>query len=443
MQGESQRGTEPIAWLRGLVPEAVAVAAPILVERAEGVWLEDETGRRYLDMAAGIGTLNVGHRPSEVVAAVREQLERFIHTCFSVAPYRLYGEVVERLVALTPGSFPKKGVLFNSGAEAVENAVKIARRATGRNTVLCFSGAFHGRTLLTLTMTAKVSSYKRGFGSFCPDVVRIPYPYCYRCPVGCEPSSCGTACTRLLDEAMAGWADPEDLAAVVIEPELGEGGFVPAPPEFLRSLRDLCDRTGAVFVADEVQTGFGRTGKMFAIEHSGVVPDLVTVAKSIAAGLPLSAVVGRAELLDAVQPGGLGGTYGGNPVACAAALAVLDMMVRDDLPARAMRLGGRIGARLESWRDRYPDRIGDVRGLGAMKAVELVRDPATREPDPELARRWARACQDEGVVVLTAGVRGNVVRLLPPLVISDRELDEAMDRMERALGRVVARGGEV
>jgi 4-aminobutyrate aminotransferase/(S)-3-amino-2-methylpropionate transaminase len=372
-----------------------------------------------------------------VITAVKRQLDRFLHTCFSVTPYRLYGRVVERLVELTPGDFPKKGVLFNSGAEAVENAVKIARHATGRGTVLCFAGAFHGRTLLTLTLTSKVSTYKHGFGPFCPDVVRIPYPYCYRCPVGLEPGGCGTACTGLLDEAITAWADPADLAAVVIEPQLGEGGFVPAPPEFLRAVRDLCDRTGAVMVADEVQTGFGRTGRLFAVEHAGVAPDLMTVAKSLAGGLPLSAVVGRAELLDSVQRGGLGGTFGGNPLACAAALAVMEMMERDDLPARAAALGERIGRRLAAWQRRYPEHLGDVRGLGAMRAVELVRDAASREPAPELASAWTGACLEEGVIVLTAGVRGNVVRLLPPLVITGTEMEEALDRMERALDRTM------
>jgi len=431
---------DSMRWLRTLVPAAVSVATPILAARAEGAWIEDESGRRYLDLASGIGTLNVGHRPPEVVAAVSQQLDRFLHTCFSVAPYRLYAEVVERLASFTPGDFPKKGVLLNSGAEAVENAVKIARAATGRGTVLCFAGAFHGRTLLTLTLTSKVSTYKHGFGPFCSDVVRIPYPYCYRCPVGLEPEACGTACIALLDEAMEAWADPADLAAVVIEPQLGEGGFVPAPTQFLRAVRNLCDRTGAVMVADEVQTGFGRTGRFFAVEHSGVVPDLVAVAKSLAGGLPLSAVVGRSELLDAVQPGGLGGTFGGNPLSCAAALAVMDIMERDDLASRAMAMGERIRVRLENWQQRYPERIGEVRGLGAMKAVELVNDPQSREPAPALAVAWAGACLDEGVIVLTAGVRGNVVRLLPPLIIEDTEMDEALDRMERALDRTLKEG---
>jgi 4-aminobutyrate aminotransferase/(S)-3-amino-2-methylpropionate transaminase len=437
---EHHSNAEAIRWLRTLVPEAVSVAAPIMAVRAEGAWIDDEAGRRYLDLASGIGTLNVGHRPPEVVAAIGEQLDRFLHTCFSVAPYRLYGQVVERLIALTPGTFPKKGVLFNSGAEAVENAVKIARAATGRGTVLCFAGAFHGRTLLTLTLTSKVSTYKHGFGPFCPEVVRIPFPYCYRCPIGLEAADCGTACTALLDEAMEAWADPEDLAAVVIEPQLGEGGFVPAPPAFLHAIRKLCDRTGAVMVADEVQTGFGRTGRFFAVEHSKVVPDLVTVAKSLAGGLPLSAVVGRAELFDAIQPGGLGGTFGGNPLACAAALAVMDLMERDALPARAVALGERIGIRLESWQHRYPERIGETRGLGAMKALELVRDRDSKQPAPELATAWTHFCLEEGVLVLKAGIAANVVRLLPPLTITDTEMDEALDRMGRALDRTMMEG---
>jgi 4-aminobutyrate aminotransferase/(S)-3-amino-2-methylpropionate transaminase len=419
---------------RRLVPDALAPAFAY-ARRASGSFIEDVEGRQLLDFASGIGTVGIGHSPPDVVAAIHEQAERFLHTCFQVVPYEAYLAVVERLVGLVPGDHPKKGILFNSGAEAVENAVKVARHATGRGAVLCFDGAFHGRTLLTLSLTSKVSTYKRGFGPFVADVVRVPFSYCYRCPVGLEPSRCSVECSRFLDDALAGYVDPDDLAAIVIEPILGEGGFVPAADAFLRRAREICDRTGAVLIADEVQSGFGRTGRMFAIEHSGVVPDLVTLAKSLAGGLPLSALVGRADLLDAVQKGGLGGTYAGNPVACAAALAALDLMEREDLPGRANRMGETMRARFERWQERHPF-VGDVRGVGAMLALELVTDRATKEPDAARTQRWMDACNEEHLVVLKAGVHGNVLRVMPPLTIADEELADGLDRMERALERV-------
>jgi len=425
--------------LERVLPRGVAVHARRAAARAEGPFVVDEEGNRLLDFASGIGALATGHRHPQVIAAVREQLDRLVHTCFSVIAYRPYVELAARLVELAPGDDPRKAVLFNSGAEAVENAVKVARAATGRGAVLCFEGAFHGRTLLALGLTSRTDTYKRGFGPFPGDLYRVPYPYCYRCPLGKDPTGCGIACTALLDRALEVLVDAEDLAAVVIEPVLGEGGFVPAPPEFLRAVRTFCDRTGAVMIVDEVQTGFGRTGTLFAIEQAGVVPDLLVLAKSLASGFPLSAVVGRADLLDAVQVGGLGGTYGGNPVACAAALATLDVIEQEGLPARARELGTVIRKRLEAWRTRYPEHLGDVRGLGAMLAVELVRDARSREPWPDLAKAWTAACLEEGVLVLTAGTAGNVVRLLVPLVIPLPVLEDGLDRMERALETAFAR----
>ncbi len=437
MSGSGRDNNDQSARYEALLPRALGSGQMAFAASARGAVITDIEGRTYIDLAAGIGTLNSGHCPPGVVAALKNQADELLHTCFQVFPYTVYLDVVEKLVALFPGAGPTKGILFNSGAEAVENAIKIARNATGRSAVLCFEGAFHGRTLMTLSLTSKTATYKRGFGPFCSDVVRIPYPYCYRCPIGLERASCEVACSQLLEGATQGYVDEESLAAVIIEPVLGEGGFVPAPAEFLQAARAFCDRTGAVLIVDEVQTGFGRTGSVFAIEQAGVRPDLLVLAKSLAAGMPLSAVVGRADLLDAVQPGGLGGTYGGNPVACAAALASMATMEEQQLVARARALGARIEARLQTWGKAHPDRVGEVRGIGAMRALELVH-PGGKEPDAALAKAWTAACRRSGVVVLTAGVLGNVVRLLPPLVIEDATLDEALDRMETALAEVLA-----
>ncbi len=435
MAGPHRNNEDESARYNRLLPRALGSGAKAFAASASGAVITDIEGREFIDLAAGIGTLNAGHCPPSVVAAIKDQADALLHTCFQVVPYSGYLDVVERLVAYFPGPQPAKGILFNSGAEAVENAVKIARNATGRTGVLCFEGGFHGRTLLTLSLTSKNATYKRGFGPFCSDVTRIPYPYCYRYPMAAEQSDCVDASIQFLDRAVDGYVDAESLAAVVIEPVLGEGGFVPAPPEYLRALRAFCDRVGAVLIVDEVQSGFGRTGTMFAIEQAGVAPDLLVLAKSIAAGMPLSAVVGRSELLDAVQAGGLGGTYGGNPVACAAAIATLDLIEEQSLCERALVLGQLMERRFLQWAEAYPDLIGDVRGLGAMRAVELVK-PGGKSPNAKLAKSWVQSCRAHGVVVLTAGVLGNVVRLLPPLMMSDSLLNEALDRMERALAEV-------
>jgi 4-aminobutyrate aminotransferase/(S)-3-amino-2-methylpropionate transaminase len=417
------------------VPRGVSHATPIVVSRAEGATIEDVDGNRFIDMAGGIGTMNVGHGAPAVIEAVRAQLERFTHTCFAVTVYESYVALAERLARLTPGSFPKKTLLVNTGAEAVENAVKIARHATGRPGVLVFEDGFHGRTLLALSMTSKIHPYKAGFGPFVPDVHRVPYAYCYRCPLGRDRESCGTACVEAIEDHFKRHADPRSIAAVVVEPVLGEGGFVVPPDDFLPRVAEVCRAHGILVVADEVQTGFGRTGRMFACEYSGLEPDLLVTAKSLAGGLPLSAVVGRAELMDSPGVGGLGGTYAGNPLALAAAHAVLDMFESPGLLERAEAIGARMEARARRWLERFP-LVGDVRRLGAMVGIELVRDRRSKSPAKEEAAALTRLACERGVLLLTAGTYGNIIRSLVPLVVSDSELDEALDAIESALEAV-------
>jgi 4-aminobutyrate aminotransferase/(S)-3-amino-2-methylpropionate transaminase len=413
------------------VPNALSVYVPAVIARAEGALVHDLDGNVFVDMSGGIGCLNVGHAAPEVVRAVADQAARFTHTDFTVIPYEGYVSLAERLAARVPGAWPKKAAFFNSGAEAVENAVKFARAHTGRPALVAFTGAFHGRTLLTMTLTSKVHPYKAGFGPFAPEVYRAPYPYCYRCPWGLEHPSCGLACFDAFQALFTTHLAVESLAAVVVEPIQGEGGFVVPPREFLARLEAFCREHGVLFVADEIQTGYGRTGRFLAVEHFAVAPDLVVLAKSIAAGLPLSAVVGRADVLDAPGDGAIGGTYIGNPVALAAAHAVLDVLERDGLPERAERLGARLRARFLAMQERFPC-IGDVRGIGAMLALELVEDRATRAPAPELTARVLRRAVERGAIFLRAGVHGNVIRVLMPLVIREEELEEALDALEAA-----------
>ena len=411
------------------VARGVSTAHPLVVARAEGVRVRDVEGREYLDFVAGIGTLNVGHAHARVVAACADQLQRLTHTAFQVVAYETYLELAVRLNALVGHGRPTKCALFTSGAEAVENAVKCARAFTGRPAVVAFDGAFHGRTLLGLSLTASNAGYKQGFGPFAPEVYHSPYPYEYR----------GWTVERALaalQELLVTRVPADQVAAVIIEPQLGEGGFVPAPAVFLCELRALCDEQGIVLIADEIQSGFGRTGEMFAYEHAGVVPDLVTIAKSLAAGLPLSAVVGRAEIVDAPAPGGLGGTYGGNPVACASALAVLDVFEDERLLERARSIGSRLQAGLRSLQAQHRA-VGDVRGLGAMLAIELVEDPDTRRPAPSLAQRVVERAREAGLLLLTCGPHKNVIRFLPPLVTTDAEIDRALAALGRALAEAV------
>ena len=408
----------------------MATAHPIFADRALGVRLRDVDGREYLDFAGGIGVLNVGHLHPRVTAAVRDQLERFSHTCFQVAMYETYVSLAERLNALTPGTFEKKTILLTTGVEAIENAVKIARAFTGRPAIVAFTHGFHGRTLMGMTLTGKAGVYKQAFGPFAPEVYHAPYPYPYR----------GWSTERALDaleELFRTVVAAERVAAVLIEPVLGEGGFVPAPADFLRALRRIADERGLLLVVDEIQSGFGRTGRMFAVEHAGVVPDLIAMAKSMAGGFPLSAVVGRADAMDAPATGGLGGTYAGHPLACAAAHAVLDVFQEERLLDRARAQGEQLRGRLGPLAARLP-RMGEVRGLGPMIGLELVEDPATREPAPARTRRVLDLARERGLLLLRAGTHDNVVRLLAPLVASEAELALGLDILAASLEDALA-----
>ena len=427
------RSRELLARELEAVAEPLIVHVPMFVADAEGATITDVDGNRFIDFAGGVGVMNVGHGHPRVVEAVQEQAARFMHTDFTVVPYESYVELAERLGVLAPISGPTRAAFFNAGTEAVENAVKFARLATGRQAVIAFEGGFHGRTLLSLTMTSKPHPYKTGLGPFAAEVYRAPYPNEYR-GVSAEDA------LEQLEYMLHTHVPAEHVAAIVFEPEQGEGGFVPAPPRFVEGLRALCDRHGVLLVADEVQTGFGRTGRMFAMEHFGVEPDLVIVAKSIAAGLPLSGVIGRAAIMDAGHAGAVGGTYIGNPVALSAALAVLDVFAEEDLVARAQALGDTIRARMLEWQERHPA-IGDVRGLGAMLAIELVRDRVSKEPAPELATAAIDAALERGLILLKAGVHGNCIRVLCPLTITDLELDEALAVWGEALTFACARAG--
>ena len=410
------------------VPRGVSNSLAVYVDHAKNAELWDVEGRRYIDFASGISVLNIGHLHPRVVAAVERQIQQVAHACFQVTPYESYIALAERLNALAPGTTPKKSILFSTGAEAVENALKIARYHTRRSAVIAFDGAFHGRTLATMTLTGKVQPYKAGFGPLLPDVYHAPFPMAYH---GVTPAMSLAAIEQLFKADV----DPARVAAIIIEPVQGEGGFYVAPPEFLRGLRALCDRHGMVLIADEIQSGMARTGRMFAIEHAGVEPDLMTVAKSIGGGLPLSAVVGKAEIMDAPPAGGLGGTYAGSPVACAAALAVLDVIAEERLIERAQQLGAKLGARLKTLQAKYAA-IGEVRGLGAMVAMELVKNGNAEQPDAELTRALVQAAARHGLIILSCGVNGNVIRLLTPLTISDALLAEGLDRLDAAFAEV-------
>ena len=421
------------------VPRGLSHSTPVYVARAEDAWLEDVDGNRYIDFAGGIGCLNVGHRREPVVAAIRKQLDRYLHTCVQVTPYEGYVQLAERMNRITPGKFPKKTLFVNSGAEAVENAVKIARAHTGRPGIVAFEDAFHGRTMMTLALTSKTHPYKAGFAPFPSDVYRVPFAYCYRCSYSLKYPSCDLFCARHLEDTFKRVVASEDVAAVIAEPVLGEGGFVVPPLDYFRVLADLCHKHGILFIADEVQSGFGRTGKLFAIEHYGVEPDLVVTAKSLGGGLPLAAVTGRAEIMDAPGPGGLGGTFAGNPLSCAAALAVIDLFEKENLLARANQLGDRFQKRAREWQKRWP-LVGDVRGLGGMQAIELIKSQ-TREPAKAETNEVAQYCYEHGLIAISAGSYGNVIRVLVPLVITDDQMDEGLAVLEAALAHVSEKKG--
>jgi 4-aminobutyrate aminotransferase/(S)-3-amino-2-methylpropionate transaminase len=428
--GKGDGSAELKALRERYVPRGITTAHPVVIDHAQGSELWDVDGRRYIDFVGGIGVMNVGHNHPRVMEAVRAQVERVTHTSFQVVMYEPYLRLAQRMSELAPSEGPNKAIFFSTGAEAVENAVKIARAHTGRPAVISFRGGFHGRTLLALTLTGSVQPYKQNFGPYAAEVYQAPFPYEYR----------GWSTERALEslnELLASDVSPQRVAAIIIEPVLGEGGFVPAPRDFLLALRALTEKHGIMLIADEIQTGFGRTGKFFAIEHSGVRPDLITVAKSLAAGFPLSGVVGRAEVMDAPMPGGLGGTYGGNPIACAAGLAVLDVMRDERLPERAARIGSVVEERMHSWQAEH-DIVGDVRVMGAMAGMELVRNRKTKEPaDTETARLLGLA-RDRGLILLRSGVHHNVIRTLMPLTIPDEQLDEGLDMLGSALAEIAA-----
>jgi 4-aminobutyrate aminotransferase/(S)-3-amino-2-methylpropionate transaminase len=416
------------------VPYGTATAIPVFVREARGALITDVDGNTFIDFTGGIGVMNVGHSDPRLIEAVRAQVGNFTHTAFQVLPYEPYVELAEKLNRLVPGELEKRTMFVNSGAEAVENAVKIARAYTGRQAVLAFENAFHGRTLLAMTLTSKVNPYKKGFGPFAPEVYRVPAPYPYRCPANEDCSGgCQGDCFGFIERALVGTVDAGNLAAIIVEPVSGEGGFIPFPDFYLRRLRELCDEHGILLIVDEIQTGFGRTGKMFAIEHSGVEPDLLTTAKSLGGGLPISGVTGKAEIMDSVHPGGLGTTYGGNPVACTAALAVLDVFEEDDLLSRANAIGKRVMGAMREIQEKHPDVVGDVRGHGPMVAIELVKDAESRTPDKERTARVIGQALQRGLILVVAGQYGNVIRTLMPLSITDDELEEGLSILARAV----------
>jgi 4-aminobutyrate aminotransferase/(S)-3-amino-2-methylpropionate transaminase len=413
-----------------VIANAKTITLPLVVQEGRGATLTDVDGNVFIDFTGGVGCLNVGHAHPRVLEAATEQMARFIHTDFTVVPYESYVELAERLLERAPFRVPAKAAFFNAGTEAVENAVKFARLYTKRPAVIAFEGAFHGRTLLAMTLTSRPHPYKVGMGPLAPEVYRTPFPQDYRGP------DAETALAELRQLFLTQVA-AEQVAAIIVEPVQGEGGFLPAPQAFMEGLRSICDEHGICLIADEVQTGFGRTGKLFAIEHYGVEPDLITVAKSIAGGFPLSGVLGKAEILDAAHDGAVGGTFVGNPVAQAAALAVLDVIDEEGLIERASALGETMRARMLAWQERFPA-IGEVRGLGAMLAIELVEDRATKQPAPQLAQAVITAAMERGLLLLKAGVYGNVIRVLSPLVLTDAELDEALAVWEDALAHVLS-----
>ncbi|MEE9401955.1 MAG: 4-aminobutyrate--2-oxoglutarate transaminase [Desulfobacteria bacterium] len=417
------------------VPRGPFNVTPYFAAGARGAIITDVEGREFIDFAGGIGVMNIGHSARSVVEAIKDQADRFTHTCFHVVMYESYVELARKMNEITPGRFPKKTMFVNSGAEAVENAVKIARYATGRPASIAFEDAFHGRTLLAMTLTSKVKPYKFGFGPYAPEVHRIPYAYCYRCAFGLEYPSCELRCADYLREVFNTHVSAENVAAVLAEPVLGEGGFVVPPAGWHRKIKQICEENGILYIDDEVQAGFGRTAKMFAIEHFGVEPDMITTAKSLAGGLPLAGVTGKAEIMDAPHVGGLGATYGGNPLGCRAALAVIETFEGEDLLGRAEAIGKTVMDRFKKMQEEY-EIIGDVRGVGAMVAMELVKDRATKEPAKDETGQLVKKCYEKGLITISAGTYGNIMRILMPLVITDSELDKGLAILDESLGEI-------
>ena len=419
------------------VPRGVSQLTPIFVESAEGASLCDVDGNRFIDLAGGIGCLNVGNRAPEVTAAIHAQTDKFLHTCFMVNPYESYVALAEKLNAITPGDFPKKTMLVNSGAEAVENAVKIARDYTGRPAIVCFEDAFHGRTMMALALTSKTNPYKTGFAPFASDVYRVPFAHCYRCSFNLTYPACELHCAWSLKDAFRRVVDPQQVAAVIFEPQMGEGGFIAPPEGYFQVIQEICREHGILLIADEIQTGMARTGKMFGCEHYGIAPDLLITSKSLGGGLPIAGITGKAEIMDNTGPGSLGGTFGGNPVSCVAALAAIRTIENENLCERAVELGAQFRLRADNWIRKFPI-VGDVRGLGAMQALEMVRDRVTKAPADTESKDLLKYCYERGVLLVGAGTRGNVVRVLMPLVISDADFAEALDVMEAGLEKISA-----
>ena len=417
------------------VPAGVSINTPVFVEKGEGALFQDVDGNVFLDFVGGIGVLNVGYSHPEVIAAVKDQADKFFHTSINVVLYEHYMRLAEHMNNLLPGDFPKKTMLVNSGAEAMENAVKIARKYTRRSEIIVFTGAFHGRTNLTMGMTSKVKPYKFEFGPFAPGIHRMLFPYCYRCPYGQDRKTCDLFCADQFESYFLEEVAPSDVAAIVLEPLQGEGGFVLPPDAYMGVLRKICDEHGIILIADEIQTSFGRTGKLFATEHWPAAPDMWTTAKSIAGGMPISTVTGRAEIMDAAHVGGIGGTYSGNPVAAAAALKVIEIMQRDDYPGKAEKLGILFRKKLEALQEKH-SLIGDVRGRGVMLAIELVKDRTTKEPAKDETNAIIQDCWQNGLVLLSAGARGNVIRFLVPLVITEEQMEAGVAILDKALEKV-------
>ncbi len=419
------------------VPKGPFNTVATFAEKGEGALLTDVDGNTFIDFAGAIGTLNAGHCPPAVVHAVKAQADKYLHPSFHVMMYEPYIELAEKLNSITPGNFDKKTFFLSSGAEAVENAIKIARKYTGRKAIVSFERGFHGRTFMSMSLTSKVKPYKNGFGPFAPETYKMPYPYYYRAPHGMEPEEMDQVIIDQFNDFFLRDVPPEEIAAVIMEPVQGEGGFVIPSKNFVRRIKEICEEHGILFIADEVQTGFGRTGKMFAMEHFDVAPDVMTMSKSIAAGLPISAVTGRAEVMEAPGVGEIGGTYGGSPLGCVAALEVIKMMEEQALPDRAMEIGKTITDRFSMLQKSIPQ-IGDVRTLGAMTAIEFVKDPETKEPNKEIVGQIIKNAQQHGVIVMGAGLYGNILRILSPLVITDSQLDEGLDVLERVVKELVS-----
>ena len=428
------KAKEIIARRTAATPTGLAKSTEIVVEKAQGALVWDVDGNQLLDFAGGIGMLNLGHRPEAVVQAIHKQADQYLHSCALVTTFEPYVELAELLNKVTPGDFPKKTLLAGSGSEAVENAVQIARYYTKRPAVICFEGGYHGRTHLTLSLTSKYGLFKKGFGSMSSDIYRLPVPNLYRIPAGMSEDEYLHFSIQQLENALIAQVDPEALAAILIEPVLGEAGFIPVPPLFLQKIREICTRTGAIMIADEVQCGSGRTGRFCAIEHSGVIPDMVVLAKSMGAGMPISATIGRAEIMDAVHLGGVGGTYGGSPVAAVAAIEAVKILSSPAFLSLSTRFGEKIEALMAPWVSKYPC-VGDVRGMGAMRLVEFVKDKKTKEPDPAMALEIIKEAVSNGIILIRAGLYSNCIRLLPPIVMTDDQLEEGLSVLENAIAK--------